>query len=193
MKKELTWLFFRWVKRSINFRFTVLMYWLYYLGIVKGDALIIMKFCLTFDYYNCNIKKKEESDIFMKRFKKSRKVLYVIVSCLFYMFMTEACSNQPHSQPDIVIFDSGMQAPAEEERCADVENIAAIYREICAEMIATDTVNRAEIMQKIVGKLGEKGYAAVDGENQIDMTNAEQVLSFCRAVDAKEKAELTII
>ncbi|MDE5825130.1 MAG: hypothetical protein K2H91_10690, partial [Lachnospiraceae bacterium] len=129
----------------------------------------------------------------MKRFKKSRKVLFVIVSCLFYMFMTEACSNQPHRQPDVIIFDSGMQAPTEEERRADVENIAAIYREICAEMTATDTVNRAEIMQKAVGKLGENGYAAVDSENQIDMTNAEQVLSFCRAVDAKEEAELTII
>lgn len=129
----------------------------------------------------------------MKRFKKSRKVLFVIVSCLFYMFMTEACSNQPHRQPDVIIFDSGMRAPTEEERCADVENIAAIYREICAEMTATDTVNRAEIMQKVVGKLGENGYAAVDSENQIDMTNAEQVLSFCRAVDAKEEAELTII
>lgn len=129
----------------------------------------------------------------MERMKKSGKLRYGIVSCFFFVFMTAACGRQPQKQPDIVIFDRAGQTPAEEERRADAENIVALCSEICAEMTGADTANRLEIMQKIIDRLGGNGYAAVDSENQIDMANAEQVLDFCRAVDAGERAELTIV
>ena len=38
-------------------------------------------------------------------------------------------------------------------------------------------------MRSMVAILGENGYAAVDSENPIDMTQAEQALLFCKAVD----------
>ncbi len=129
----------------------------------------------------------------MKRVKKSVKLFYVIASCLYIVVMAAACSGQPQRQPDLVIFDSAGQTQAEEECRTDVEEIAALYREIRAEMIEADTVNRLEVLQKVVDILGGKGYAAVDSANQVDMINAEQVLAFCHAVDAGEKAELTII
>ena len=37
------------------------------------------------------------------------------------------------------------------------------------------------------------GYPAVDSRNQVNMTEAEQVLEFCKKVDAQEEAELTIL
>lgn len=40
---------------------------------------------------------------------------------------------------------------------------------------------------------GERGYAAVDAENQIDMAGADQVLEFCRQVDAGEEGSLTVV
>lgn len=128
----------------------------------------------------------------MEKMKKSGKLFIIIVSCLFFAVMAAACSHQPQ-KPDIVIFDQIGQVQSKEELPADAENIAALYHEICAEITETDIVGRLEIMQKVINKFGRNGYAAVDSENQVDMTNIDQVLDFCRAVDAGEKAELTII
>ena len=50
-----------------------------------------------------------------------------------------------------------------------------------------------EMFRSIVNQFGGHGYAAVDGRNQIDMAEPEQVISFCGKVDAKEEGELTIL
>ena len=50
-----------------------------------------------------------------------------------------------------------------------------------------------ETIRSIVNRLGENGYPAVDNRNQVNMTEAEQVLEFCKKVDAQEEAELTIL
>lgn len=50
-----------------------------------------------------------------------------------------------------------------------------------------------ETIRGIVNRLGENGYPAVDNRNQVNMTEAEQVLEFCKKVDAQEEAELTIL
>ena len=50
-----------------------------------------------------------------------------------------------------------------------------------------------EMFRSIVNQFGNHGYAAVDGRNQIDMAEPEQVISFCGKVDAKEEGKLTIL
>ena len=50
-----------------------------------------------------------------------------------------------------------------------------------------------EMFRSIVNQFGNHGYAAVDGRNQIDMAEPEQVISFCGKVDAKEEGKLTLI
>ena len=50
-----------------------------------------------------------------------------------------------------------------------------------------------ETIRSIVNCLGENGYPAVDSRNQVNMTEAEQVLEFCEKVDAQEEAEITIL
>lgn len=50
-----------------------------------------------------------------------------------------------------------------------------------------------ETLRRIAARLGENGYAAVDSENQIDMAGAERAVEFCKAVDEKKSAALTII
>ena len=50
-----------------------------------------------------------------------------------------------------------------------------------------------EFRQQVISYLGEAGYSAVDLENQIDMTHAEQVETFCRAAENKKKEEATIL
>lgn len=50
-----------------------------------------------------------------------------------------------------------------------------------------------EVVRSIVNQFGENGYSAVDSKNQIDMTEAEQVVEFCEIVETQGEAEITII
>ena len=99
-------------------------------------------------------------------------------------------------------------APPEEntvlETVIDVQDIQEKSEEVADEIISVciDLYEKAEeenkladleTIRSIVNRLGENGYTAVDNKNQIDMTHAEQVKRFCKMVDAKEKAEITII
>lgn len=76
---------------------------------------------------------------------------------------------------------------------AEAEHIAEILSDIYEEAAGTATLGSLDITRRMVIRLGENGYVAVDGKNQVDMTEAAQVLKFCQAVDEKRNAELTII
>lgn len=73
---------------------------------------------------------------------------------------------------------------------SDEEDIAALYRDIYEKAGTSDTL---EIMRKCIKGLGDKGYAAVDEKNQIDLTDPEQVLRFCKAVEEKAEDTLQLI
>lgn len=77
--------------------------------------------------------------------------------------------------------------------CEDGENIAELCQDICNEAVSEHELGSLETAQHIVRELGQRGYTAVDSENQIDMTEPQQVRRFCEAVDGREEAELTII
>lgn len=75
----------------------------------------------------------------------------------------------------------------------DAEEIIDICLEFYKENAGEDNIADLETIRSIINRLGENGYSAVDSRNQIDMTEAEQVVQFCEMVDAKEEAEITII
>lgn len=50
-----------------------------------------------------------------------------------------------------------------------------------------------EVVRSIVNQFGENGYSAVDSKNQVDMTQADQVVEFCEIVETQGEAEITII
>ena len=50
-----------------------------------------------------------------------------------------------------------------------------------------------EVVRSIVNQFGENGYSAVDSKNQVDMTQADQVVEFCEIVETQGGAEITII
>ena len=83
--------------------------------------------------------------------------------------------------------------PLSEDGFDDAKSIAAVYRDIYDEAVETNTLGSLETLQRIVARLGENGYVAVDSENQVDMAGAEQAIEFCKAVDEKKSATLTII
>lgn len=77
---------------------------------------------------------------------------------------------------------------AEEERAALEEICLDLYKK-AEEEGRTDEL---ETIGAIVRSFGAYGYPAVDSKNQVDMEKAEQLLQFCRAVDRKQEAEITV-
>lgn len=80
-----------------------------------------------------------------------------------------------------------------EQNTKTAEQVLSIYNDILTEPSKTDTHVSLSAMRQIITRLGECGYAAVDGENQIDMAGAQQVTSFCSAAHQQKTAECTII
>lgn len=105
------------------------------------------------------------------------------------------CGDEPRIAEDtaIAVTDHKVHTQKENDAVANAESIAVIYRDIYDKAIETDTIGSLEVIRSIVARLGENGYVAVDSENQVDMTKAEGAVEFCKAVEEKEPAELTII
>ena len=57
----------------------------------------------------------------------------------------------------------------------------------------TNSLGSIEVTQRIISRLGENGYVAVDSKNLVDMTESEQVVEFCKAVDDGKNDKITII
>ena len=75
----------------------------------------------------------------------------------------------------------------------NAEEIISICIDLYKKAADENTIADLETIRSIVNCLGENGYPAVDSRNQVNMTEAEQVLEFCEKVDAQEEAEITIL
>ncbi len=130
--------------------------------------------------------------------RSSKFLMFALTVCA--CFAMNACAVKQHGQNDIVVLDyralsletpSGSMTKGDEK--TEIKQINAIISEAMKDAAAQSTAAPLEIIRKVVTALGENGYAAIDGENQINLTNAAQVIDFCNAVSAKQRAELTII
>lgn len=108
-----------------------------------------------------------------------------IISFIVTFTMAGCSKGLPEVSDEVYFFD--------ENDSADVRYIEELLGDIYDEAIKADTLASLDMMRRMVARLGENGYVAVDSENQVDMTQSEQALEFCKAVDEKETAELTII
>lgn len=100
---------------------------------------------------------------------------------------------------DAISSDTGITPPGEESYApgenddTEAESIAALLTDIYNRAADTNALGSLDTMGRMVARLGENGYIAVDSGNQVDMTSPETVLEFCRAVDEKESDEIAII
>ena len=125
---------------------------------------------------------------------ETNKILSLFVSISIVSLMIAGCSNELPEVPENreTVVDHEVY-PSNEDDFEDAVNIAAVYRDIYDEAVEADTLGSLETLRSIVARLGENGYVAVDSENQVDMAGAEQVMEFCKAVNEKKSATLTII
>lgn len=125
---------------------------------------------------------------------KRNKIRSLFVMIGIAVFMMAGCSDvlpeAPESEETAVDHED---YPLKEEDFDNAESIAAVYHDIYDEAVETNTLGSMETVRRIVARLGENGYVAVDSGNQVDMTETGQVEKFCRAVDGKKSAALTIV
>ena len=125
--------------------------------------------------------------------EKNRKYhLFAMISMI--MLILTGCSDETSEILDMEITQADNEEHfSNENDSVGAERIEEILSDIYDEAIGTNTLGSLDIMRRMVIRLGENGYVAVDSGNQVDMTQAEHALEFCEAVDEKEAAELTII
>ena len=125
--------------------------------------------------------------------EKNKKTLLFAMIILILSIMT-GCSDETPEVSDIEITQQdGEVYSFDKNDSASTERIAEILSDIYEEAVDTNTLGSLDIMRRMVARLGENGYVAVDSWNQIDMVQAEQAIDFCKAVDEKEMDEVTII
>ena len=106
------------------------------------------------------------------------------------MLSVSGCSDTPPEETPVDETVVEVQTIPENSQAEEIINICIDLYEKAAE---ENKLADLEMIRSIVNRLGENGYPAVDSKNQIDMTEAEQVVRFCEMVDNKEEAELTIL
>lgn len=107
------------------------------------------------------------------------------------MFSISGCSDTLPVEDTVSETVIDVQAIPEESQ--EDEEIIEICLDLSKKASEENKIADLEMIRSIVNRFGENGYSTVDSQNQIDMTNPEQVIDFCEKVEAKEEAEIVII
>lgn len=108
------------------------------------------------------------------------------------MLSISGCSDTSPEKDTVSETVIDVQAVPDESQ-EDAEEIINICIDLYDKAVEENKLADLETIRGIVVRLGENGYPAVDSRNQVNMTEAEQVLEFCEKVDAQEEAEITIL
>ncbi len=85
------------------------------------------------------------------------------------------------------------EAAADPSRALAEESFAGIYLVLSEEAEDAGSSYDLETAARMVTRLGEMGYTAVDSSNQVDMAGTEKMLEFVRMAEKGEKGEVTVI
>jgi len=109
----------------------------------------------------------------------------LIISIGFLMEISGCKGNteEPVASESVEIVD---------ERKID-DNFINIPIDIYVEAAKNNELTDMETVCKVIKRFWECGYAAVDCENRVDMTQMQSVMDFCDSVENQKEAEVTII
>lgn len=88
---------------------------------------------------------------------------------------------------------SGISDPSETALYASCLETADSFRDIYEQASRSGALNSLETQEKIIARLGEKGWCASDADNQINMENSEILEDFLSAAEAGEEADATVL
>ncbi len=118
---------------------------------------------------------------YKQKMRRNRIILVIVLLSL------SGCTDTARMESGNGEAKSGKEA--QEEADPVIEMGYALFREASE----AGRMDDLEMCRSIVNRFGDHGYAAVDGRNQIDMAESEQVIRFCGKADAKEEGKLTLI
>ena len=121
------------------------------------------------------------------------KLINLSMILSFMILGISGCGKDIQNQTIEKVTEEKSELPIYELSDYEAEEIAKICEDIYETALKDNKGDSLTILRNLINKLGEKGYAAVDCDNQIDMTKSDQVMQFCEQVDAKETAEITIL
>lgn len=119
------------------------------------------------------------------RERYSKFLIFILLLCI------TGCSNT--SQMEQKNIENGNNAELKQNIQKETEPVVEICYDLFRKADDEGSMDDLEVFRSIVNRLGDNGYAAIDAKNQIDMTEADQVVRFCEKVGAKEEGDLTII
>lgn len=132
---------------------------------------------------------------------KLRKQSLFIMLYLSSLLLFSACGSQTNEIPESAAQSPSVEAAAADSAVKDFsreENLVSLYQEIYEETIQNQSFgNEASknltIVQEIAQKLEAQGVTAIDSENQVNMTNPQQMQAFISALKNRETAGLTVL
>lgn len=123
-----------------------------------------------------------------RRRKMSKKAECTLLLLVFGLCVSCGYREKGRQTPVCIMQGNGILRK-ETEKNLEIREIAAVWREISDKAEEPDPEDCLQSLQQIVAKLGEKGYIAVDSENQVNMTGADRVERFCKEAEAGKAAE----
>lgn len=127
----------------------------------------------------------------LKRIVQFWRSGFIVIS-IMTLLSVSGCSDISSEEVPVVDSEDEVQVQQQntQENEEEIINTCLHLYENAAE---ENKIADLEVVRSIVNQFGENGYSAVDSKNQIDMTEAEQVVEFCEIVETQGEAEITII
>lgn len=112
------------------------------------------------------------------------------------LMVCAGCSREDVQESEIIAEGNSQGEQAADKRqqaiAGESEMLAEGYRSIYEEAEEGDSLDVLEVKQEIIDYFGGLGYAAVDAENQLDMSCYEQIEKFCSDAEKGKSAEIKI-
>ena len=127
----------------------------------------------------------------LKRTVQYWRIGFITISIMMLLSVS-GCSDT-HLEDEQVV-ESEIAVQDQQQNVKDNEDeIIEICSQLYKKASEENKIADLEMVRIIVNQFGENGYPAVDSRNQVDMTQADQVVEFCEIVETQGEAEITII
>lgn len=101
-----------------------------------------------------------------------RKVIALLVICV--MVLSGCGKTTPEEKSEETVQDIQQKEIAD-----DFEELMEGTRELYEKAAENKLLDSLEFQKQVIDYLGQKGYAAVDMKDQVDMVHSEQVETYC--------------
>ena len=114
-----------------------------------------------------------------------RKVIALLVICV--MVLSGCGKTTPEEKSEETVQDIQQKEIAD-----DFEELMEGTRELYEKAAENKLLDSLEFQKQVIDYLGQKGYAAVDMKDQVDMVHSEQVETYCEKAERGESADVVI-